>query len=240
MEKIKSPKTGYMITVNGRAYNKLLEDGYSREQLLAKPEKVKSPKTGKLISINGQTYKKLQKEGYFSKNMVELPEEAILNLILNTNPYDLISLYNTNKVYNKLLNDLHTIELLYNKYNLYKYKMSFNNFILEYLQEDMRNQYFSRNHYLETDLYIALNKIQDVWNNYQLKITNAIKGSSFDMAIIYLKKHGFQDIIDQVDPKNYRQWLQKLTDKVTYFILSKRGNYTTVPKKDLLPKGFSI
>ncbi len=75
MDKIKSPKTGYMITINGKTYNQLIKEGYIGG-------KVKSPKTNRLISIQGNTYKKLYNEGYFNKitGLPEIDKEILLHL----------------------------------------------------------------------------------------------------------------------------------------------------------------
>ena len=78
MEKIKSPKSGYMITVGGKTYNQLIKEGYLGG-------KVKSPTSNRLISVDGKTYKKLYEKGHFVKitGLKELDEEILLNLSLN-------------------------------------------------------------------------------------------------------------------------------------------------------------
>lgn len=240
-QKIKSPKTGRPITLGKSEYNKLLSSGYTVEdlnKLIIKQEKIKSPKTNRMIIVGGPTYNKLVKDGYINTttNENKLPNEAMVQLILNTPPYDLISLYKTNKSYHQLFNTLHVLNLLYEKHDVYKCKqLSFQDFIYSYMEEEMRNLYFSRHLYLESQLYTALTIISDYWNNYKLKITDFYHnlGSKSHMVIQYLKNHGFKNEIKNVT-EPYQEWLKQLETKIYQYILSKKGHYHITKKPRLV------
>src|ERR1700761_4433980 len=90
--------------------------------------KITSPKTGKKITVGKSRYRDLMKEGYTedyllgltTNNMTEinLPEDVLFNIIINSTFDSLLSLYNTNKLYKKILDDQHTLNILYDKYYL--------------------------------------------------------------------------------------------------------------------------
>lgn len=106
MEKIKSPKTGYMITVGGKTYNQLIKEGYISG-------KIKSPKTNRLINIKGKTYKDLYNQGYFNKitGLEELDQEILLHL-----PFH--DLKPVNKYTEKLIDGPFWCKWLYKHYNI--------------------------------------------------------------------------------------------------------------------------
>ncbi len=115
MEKIKSPKTGYMVTIGGKTYNQLIKDGYLHG-------KVKSPKSNRLIGVKGKTYKKLYQEGYFVKitanagintGLQELDQEILLNLSL-----DNLTNMNINAYMKNLMNEPFWCQWLNKHYNI--------------------------------------------------------------------------------------------------------------------------
>ena len=97
--KIKNPKTGYLINIGGKTYNKLLEEGY-----LKPPEKIKSPATKRLITVGGQKYKELYKKGYFKQLTGNIDLDKVILLELDMNNLNNI---NINKYTNQILNDNH-------------------------------------------------------------------------------------------------------------------------------------
>ena len=237
--KIISPKTGKKITVGKGAYNKLLTEGYTEQALLAlipTIQKVKSPITQRMITVGGKTYKNLQQQGYFDIKEQNLPDDILYNIIINTDPYDLISLYNTNKQYKKILDDKNTLNDLYEKYNIYTYgDLTFDKFIMEYIYENIPR--FGRIKYLEVELYKAINCINDIYINYQIKVTDKYnEESAYDYAIKFLRSHGYNKDLDNVDNLYYKNWLNKLMIKIDKLLLSKQGNYTVIPKEEALEK----
>lgn len=77
--KVKSPKSGYLITVGGKTYNKLEKEGYFGNK------KVKSPKSGRYIKTSGKTYDNLYSEGFFKSltGIDEIDQQILLNLSLD-------------------------------------------------------------------------------------------------------------------------------------------------------------
>ena len=92
--KVKSPKSGYLITVGGKTYNNLEKEGYFGNK------KVKSPKSGRYIKTTGKTYDNLYNEGFFKSlsGIEEIDQHILLNL----------SLEDIKNIPNKHLNNLMT------------------------------------------------------------------------------------------------------------------------------------
>lgn len=91
--KIKSPKTGYKISVGKGTYNKLLNEGYTEKELL-NPNVVESIQT-----------------------TITLPDEIILEEILMKNSVkDVLKICKLNKHYNKICQNDKFWEKIYNKY----------------------------------------------------------------------------------------------------------------------------
>lgn len=238
-QKIKSPKTGRPITVGKGEYNKLLQEGYTVNDLnqhIIQQEKIKSPKTGRPITVGGVSYNKLIKEGYINTTKYEtvLPEEALVNLILNTPPYDLISLYKTNKSYHQLLKTKYVLDLLYDRYHINKYNvLSFQDFIYSYMEKEMNSLNLKKQIYIENQIYTAFTIINDYWYIYELKVTGQYHLlSAMGMAIQYLENHGFKNEMTNVT-EPYEKWLNHLKTKVYQLLLSKKGHYTLAPKREI-------
>lgn len=110
--KVKSPKSGYMITVGGKAYKNLEKEGYFGK-------KIKSPKTNRYININGSTYKNLYKEGFF-KSFTGLPEidkEILIHLSI-----DDIKHITVNRYFKNLIQGDFWCQWLYKNYNIIENK----------------------------------------------------------------------------------------------------------------------
>lgn len=110
--KVKSPKSGYMITVGGKAYKNLEKEGYFGK-------KIKSPKTNRYININGSTYNNLYKEGFF-KSFTGLPEidkEILIHLSI-----DDIKHITVNQYFKNLIQDDFWCQWLYKNYNIIENK----------------------------------------------------------------------------------------------------------------------
>jgi hypothetical protein len=243
-QKIRSPKTGRPITVGKGEYNKLLASGYTVDDLnkfIITQEKIKSPKTGKMITIGGVAYNKLINEGYINTTNIEttLPEEAMVNLILTTYPYDLIELYKTNKSYHRLLNSQYVLNSLYDKHDIYKPNiLSFQNFIYQYMEKEMSSLYFKKPLYIENQIYTSFTIISDYWKNYKIKIYEFEKyhlGGKFHIAWQYLDRHGYGEEIENafMNKPSYQEWLDNLKIKIYQYILSKKGHYKLAPKKEI-------
>lgn len=70
-----------------------------------------------------------------NENPLAKREEVILNIILNTPPIDLLPLYQINTAYRKVLDNHHTLELLYDKYIAKDYPGK----ILEYFDDFVKD-----------------------------------------------------------------------------------------------------
>ncbi len=89
--KVKSPKTGYLITVGGKTYKNLQKQGYF-------DGKIKSPVTNRYINVDGPTYNKLYNKGYFQSfsGIKDIDKEILLNLNLEDIKNISINQYNKN------------------------------------------------------------------------------------------------------------------------------------------------
>lgn len=110
--KIKSPKSGYMITVGGKAYKNLEKEGYFGN-------KIKSPKTNRYININGSTYNNLYKEGFF-KSFTGLPE-IDKEILINLNIDDIFNI-TVNQYFKDLIKDDFWCQWLNKNYNIVENK----------------------------------------------------------------------------------------------------------------------
>ena len=96
-------------------------------------------KNGRVLkSDRMKVYQELQNSNQFKSNIksidhTPLPDDVILNIILNTPPFELSNLYAINKRYQKILNNAYTLDLLSNQYFEDKTKLkTFNEFIKSY------------------------------------------------------------------------------------------------------------
>ena len=131
--------------------------------------KLQSQKTGDLKSVIVNKIKIKDKEYteddlykmilYYEKHHLvkelDLPNDAILNIILNTQPYELPRLYALNKTYQQILNAPYTLNLLSNQH--FNKNIKFNNFneFMEKYNKHLKNK---------TGLVIDLKLIYDMIN----------------------------------------------------------------------------
>ena len=128
MYKIKSPESNKLIYLGGSAYDDLIKNGYTEEELNALP-KIKTnivPKSPKI-------------KNYVPKTHITLPDEIILEeILLKQNPENFMAFCQSNVHYNKLCKQNNFWKKLYLKrygedgidyinhfgsyYELYKYK----------------------------------------------------------------------------------------------------------------------
>lgn len=108
--KIKSPKTGRLIDAYGTAYNNLLKEGYKDSQLLShKIPVVKSPKSVKVLNKQKEYLKYIES--------IMLPDEIIFEeIIMKMDSPDFISICRLNKKFNKLCDNEHFWQKMYNKH----------------------------------------------------------------------------------------------------------------------------
>lgn len=108
-EKIRSPKTGRYIDVYGPAYNKLLKNGYTNEQLLKQYKIPSVTKNKKILSI----YK--QKQDYLQT--LQLPDEILFEeVIMQMDSPDFMSICQSNKKFLNLCQDEKFWEKMYYKH----------------------------------------------------------------------------------------------------------------------------
>ena len=138
-----NPQTGKTVDIHSKEF-KTLKNIYGIP-------KIKSPKTNRQISIGGSTYKNLLRDGYTDDFLLGNETKKINNVFLPSDPYfhifnmsmthhffddklninDLISLYRTNKSYQRLLNDQNILNHLSQQYHL-NHSTSFKDFIKKY------------------------------------------------------------------------------------------------------------
>jgi hypothetical protein len=148
--KVKSPK-GRLIHKDTKYYKKYIDAGYIdiNDELILEPNftkeidiKVKSPK-GRSINKDTKYYKNYIDTGYIDMNNELIFQPKITNMIdynifshLSMN--DLISLYNTNKMYYDGLNEQDILNMLSVKYQLPKVN-SFSNLVLNYEKRKVKD-----------------------------------------------------------------------------------------------------
>lgn len=131
-----NPQTGESIDIHSKEF-KTLTNIYGIP-------KIKSPKSKRQISIGGNAYKKLLAEGYTDDVLLGTTKKLDTHHYLPSDPYihifniddrlninDLISLYRTNKFYQRLLNTKNILDHLSHQYQLDN-STSFKAFIKKY------------------------------------------------------------------------------------------------------------
>src|SRR5258708_1002874 len=145
-EQIKNPKSGRLIYIYGDTYQKLIDNNlYTEEYLLSLP-RFNTNRTPKSPKIK-QKYNKLKTDTI--KPVNELNDDVLYNIIMQSDLFDIINLYKTNKQYKAILDEKNTLKTLSVKFNLHHVKV-FSDIIKTYKKK----------------MFFILNKLSLVYHTY--------------------------------------------------------------------------
>ncbi len=133
---------------------------YKLEKKTKKSKKVKSKK---------QTVDSSVEHGSETGPNINLPEDIIYNLILQSDPLTLMSLYETNPIYKKTLNNYNTLEALYEKYDIGQHETPFNLFMSYYSKQ------ITKQSGLILDVIYIYKLIKNVTMEIAIKITAVLE-----------------------------------------------------------------